>query len=64
MKFGETQIKLHNQIGSLNDTIGKLEFTNNDILSKYQVLNNENIVLKKVFLYLFIIIIYINAHCV
>lgn len=56
-KLDEIQVKLHNQIGSLNDTIVKLEGTNCDILSKYQAVNNENIVLKKVFLYF-----YYNAY--
>ncbi|XP_032673037.1 uncharacterized protein LOC116844957 isoform X2 [Odontomachus brunneus] len=46
-KLNETQVKLHSQIGSLSDTITKLQDINHDILSKYQGLSNENIVLKK-----------------
>lgn len=46
-KLDEIQVKLRNQIGSLNDTVTKLECTNSDALSRYQALNNENIALRK-----------------
>lgn len=48
-KLDDIHIKLRNQIETLNDRIAKLECINSDTLSDYQVLSNENIVLKKVF---------------
>lgn len=51
-KLDDIQVKLHNQIGTLNDTITKLENTNSDAVSNCQALSNENVSLKKVFLYL------------
>jgi len=52
-KLDDVQTKLCNQIETLNDTITKLECVNSDTLSDYQVLSNENTVLKKVLLYPF-----------
>lgn len=52
-QLNEIQVKLHSQIKSLNNTIANLESTNDDMLSKYQVLTNENVALKKVFLYFY-----------
>ncbi|XP_024869183.1 testis-expressed protein 9-like [Temnothorax curvispinosus] len=46
-KLDDAQIKLRNQIETLNDTVTKLERVNSDTLSDYQALSNENIVLKK-----------------
>ncbi|XP_077268820.1 testis-expressed protein 9 [Temnothorax americanus] len=46
-KLDDAQIKLRNQIETLNDTVAKLERVNSDTLSDYQALSNENIVLKK-----------------
>ncbi|KAL0106481.1 hypothetical protein PUN28_016293 [Cardiocondyla obscurior] len=46
-KLEGTQIKLHHQVETLNDTITKLENVNSDTLSNYQTLNNENVNLKK-----------------
>lgn len=50
-KYNDTQVKLHNQIETLNDTITKLENINSDTLLNYQALNNENTALKKVFIF-------------
>ncbi|GAB1862395.1 Testis-expressed sequence 9 protein [Camponotus japonicus] len=46
-KLDDIQIKLHNQIGTLNDTITKLENKNSDAISNCQALNSENTFLKK-----------------
>ncbi|KAH0946079.1 hypothetical protein HN011_007026 [Eciton burchellii] len=46
-KLDDAQVKSHNQIGTLNDTIIKLENTNSDMLTNYQIIKNENIALKK-----------------
>lgn len=46
-KLDDVQIKLCNQIETLNDTVTKLERVNSNTLSDYQALNNENIVLKR-----------------
>ncbi|KYM94991.1 hypothetical protein ALC62_14586 [Cyphomyrmex costatus] len=46
-KLDDVQIKLRNQIETLNDTITKLERINSDILSDSQTLSKENIILKK-----------------
>ncbi|XP_018044168.1 PREDICTED: uncharacterized protein PFB0765w-like [Atta colombica] len=46
-KLDDVQVKLRNQIETLNDTITKLERINSDILSDSQTLNKENIILKK-----------------
>ncbi|XP_011874294.1 PREDICTED: testis-expressed sequence 9 protein [Vollenhovia emeryi] len=46
-KLDDVQVKLRSQIGTLNDTVTKLERVNSDTLLDYQALNNENIVLKK-----------------
>lgn len=46
-KLDDIQVKLHNQIGTLNDTITKLENTNSDAVSNCQALSNENVSLKK-----------------
>jgi len=54
-KLEDVQIKLRNQIETLNDTITKLERVNSDTLSDYQALSNENIVLKKVLLHLLLL---------
>jgi len=51
-KLDDIQIKLHNQIGTLNDTITKLENKNSDAILNCQTLNSENTSLKKVFIYL------------
>lgn len=48
-KLDDTQVKLCSQIASLNNTIIKSENINSDTLLKYQVLKNENTMLKKVF---------------
>jgi len=54
-KLDDAQIKSHNQIGTLNDAIIKLENTNSDMLTNYQIIKNENIALNKVFLFFFLI---------
>ncbi|XP_029665609.1 uncharacterized protein LOC115237003 isoform X5 [Formica exsecta] len=46
-KLDDIQVKLHNQIGTLNDTITKLENRNSDTISNCQALSNENVALKK-----------------
>ncbi|XP_018350879.1 PREDICTED: uncharacterized protein PFB0765w-like isoform X1 [Trachymyrmex septentrionalis] len=46
-KLDDVQVKLRNQIETLNDTITKLERINSDILSDSQILSKENIILKK-----------------
>ncbi|KMQ89683.1 testis-expressed sequence 9 protein [Lasius niger] len=46
-KLDDIQVKLHNQIGTLNDTITKLENINSDTVSNCQTLGNENVALKK-----------------
>ncbi|XP_029172382.1 dynactin, 150 kDa isoform [Nylanderia fulva] len=46
-KLDDIQVKLHNQMETLNDTIAKLENINSDTVSNCQVLNNENVSLKK-----------------
>ncbi|XP_011057952.1 PREDICTED: uncharacterized protein PFB0765w-like [Acromyrmex echinatior] len=46
-KLDDVQVKLCNQIETLNDTITKLERVNSDILSDSQSLSKENIILKK-----------------
>ncbi|KYN11633.1 hypothetical protein ALC57_16222 [Trachymyrmex cornetzi] len=46
-KLDDVQVKLRNQIETLNDTITKLERINSDILSDSQTLSKENIILKK-----------------
>lgn len=46
-KLDNIQVKLHNQIGTLNDTITKLENTNSDAVSNCQALSNENVSFKK-----------------
>ncbi|XP_050463284.1 testis-expressed protein 9 [Cataglyphis hispanica] len=46
-KLDDIQVRLHNQIGTLNDTIAKLENRNSDTISNCQVLSNENVALKK-----------------
>ncbi|EZA46899.1 hypothetical protein DMN91_005382 [Ooceraea biroi] len=46
-KLDDAQAKLHNQIGTLKDTIVKLENTNSDTLTNCQALSNENVALKK-----------------
>ena len=52
-KLDDVQVKLRNQIETLNDTITKLERINSDILLDSQTLNKENIILKKVNLHSF-----------
>lgn len=66
-KLDDIQVKLHNQIGTLNDTITKLENRNSDTISNCQALSNENVALKKVFLsllqYIFSLHNIINLLC-